>query len=210
MGQEYDLTLKESAVPCVHAPRWVPLALKDALKTQLDDMVKNEVISPVKEPTDWVSSLVVVEKKNKKLRICIDPRDLNKHIKRSHYPLPTFDHIVPDLQNAKVFSTFDARNGYWQVKLTERSSFLTTFNTPFGRYRWLRMPFGISSASEEYQRRMFEAVGDINGVKIFVDDILVFGQGKDYDEAVQDHDKKIHILFERLRQQNIKLNADKI
>ena len=130
---------------------------------------------PVKEPTDWVSSLVVVEKKNKKLRVCLDPKDLNNNLKRSHYPLPTLDEIIPDLHNSKVFSTFDCRNGYWQVGLSEKSSFLTTFNTPFGRYRWLRMPFGLSSASEEYQRRMTEAIGDLDGVKVFVDDILVYG-----------------------------------
>ena len=82
------------------------------------------------EPTDWVSSLVVVKKKNGKIRVCIDPKDLNNNLKRSHYPLPTFEQIIPELNNAKVFSTFDARNGFWQIKLTEKSSFLTTFNTP--------------------------------------------------------------------------------
>ena len=67
-------------------------------------MVKDGIIAPVLEPTDWVSSLMVVEKKNKDLRICIDPKDLNKNLKRSHYPMPNFDHIIPDLHNAKVFS----------------------------------------------------------------------------------------------------------
>ena len=76
-------------------------------------MVEQGVIAAVKEPTDWVSSLVVAQKKNGKLRLCLDPRDLNKHLKRSHYPLPTFDEILPDLRSAKVFSTFDARNGFW-------------------------------------------------------------------------------------------------
>ena len=104
----------------------------------------------MKEPTDWVSSLVVVEKKNGKLRVCLDPKNLNAVLKRSHYPMPTFEDIIPDLNKAKVFSTFDARNGYWQIQLTEESSYLTTFNTPFGRYRWLRLPFGLSVASEEY------------------------------------------------------------
>ena len=76
-------------------------------------MEENGVIAKVKEPTDWVSSLVVVEKKNGKLRICIDPKNLNDNLKRAHYPLPTFEEIVPDLGGAMVFSTFDARNGYW-------------------------------------------------------------------------------------------------
>ena len=147
-------------------------------------MVKQEIIAPVDRPTDWVSSLVVVQKKNKKLRLCIDPKDLNKNIKRAHYPLPTFDQIIPDLNKAKVFSTFDARSGFWQIKLEAESSFLTAFNTPFGRYRWLRMPFGLCSASEEYQRRMIDALAGIEGVKVFIDDILVYGQGETFEEAV--------------------------
>jgi len=76
-------------------------------------MMKLRIIDKVTIPTDWVSSLVVVQKTNKKLRLCLDPRDLNKAIKRSHYPMPTLESITSDLNNAKVFSTFDAKNGYW-------------------------------------------------------------------------------------------------
>ena len=141
LGHEYNLELKDDAVPVVHPPRRVPLAYRDKLKTTLNDLVKRNIIAPVTSPTDWVSSLVIPEKKNKDLRLCIDPKDLNKNVKRSHYPLPTFDEIVPDLNKAKIFSTFDARNGFWQIKLTEKSSYYTTFNTPFDRYRWLRLPF---------------------------------------------------------------------
>ena len=96
--------------------------------------------------------------------------------------------MIPELHNAKVFSTFDARSGFWQIKLTEKSSYLTTFrfNTPFGRYRWLRLPFGISSASEEYQRRMADTLAGIDGVKVFIDDILVYGSGDTLQEALAD------------------------
>ena len=91
---EYNLELKDDAVPVVHPPRRVPLSYRDKLKTTLNDLVKRNIIAPVTSPTDWVSSLVIAEKKN--LRLCIDPKDLNKNVKRSHYQLPTFDEIVPD------------------------------------------------------------------------------------------------------------------
>ena len=126
------------------------------------------------EPTDWVSSIVLVEK-GTKLRMCLDPRDLNKAIKRPHYPLPVIEDMLPDLSQAKFFTVLDLKDGFWQVKLSEKSSYYTTFNTPFGRFRWLRMPFGISSAPEEFQRRIVE---NLDGVKAFVDDLLVIGKGE--------------------------------
>jgi hypothetical protein len=91
-----------------------------------------EVLKKLTEPTEWISSQVIV-RKGSKLRLCIDPKDSNKALKRSHYPMPTIE---------EVFSVADAKNGFCQVKLDEASSYLTTFWTPFGRYRWLRMPFG--------------------------------------------------------------------
>lgn len=122
------------------------------------------------EPTEWVSSMVAVKKKNGKVRICLDPRDLNKGIMRSHYPMPTIEEISTRLTRARVFSVLDAKNGFWQIPLEENSSFLTTFNTAFGRYRWLRMPFGLNSAPEVWQRRMHEIVEDLPGVEVIADD----------------------------------------
>jgi len=70
-----------------------------------------QVVKKVTEPTDWISSEVVVWKGNK-LRLCIDPKDLNKALKRSHYPIPTIEEILPELTKAKVFSVADAKNGF--------------------------------------------------------------------------------------------------
>lgn len=123
--------------------------------------------------------MVVTEKKDVNLRICLDPKDLNSSIKRSHYPMPRLDDITSNLHGAKGFSTFDAKTGYWQIPipLTEKSSELTTFNTPFGRYKWLRLPFGWSVASEEFQRRMIHNLQGLYGVHVIADDILVVGRG---------------------------------
>lgn len=91
------------------------------------------VIVKVTESTDWANALVVVEKpRTGKLRICLDPRDFNKAIKRPHYPLPTIEDITPKPMGAKHFIALDARSGYWAIKLTEESSKLTTFNTVLG------------------------------------------------------------------------------
>ena len=113
--------------------------------------------------------MVVVKKPNGTLCICIEAKDLNKVLKCSHYPLPTIEDIQPDLSRAKVFHTFDVKNDFWHIELDEESSKLTTFNTPFGRYHWLQLPFGLSSAPEEFQRRQYQV---IDRVLLIHDDIL--------------------------------------
>jgi hypothetical protein len=124
--------------------------------------------------------------------------------------MPTIEEILPKLAKAKVFSTLDAKDGFWQVKLSQESSYMTTFWTPIGRYRWLRMPFGISNAPEEYQRRQHEVVEGLDGVEAIVDDILVYGCGETEEEAVKDHDKNLIRLLDRARATNLKLNAKKL
>ena len=76
------------------------------------------------------------------------------HLQRENYPMPTIEEVASRLHGAKVFTSLDVSNGFWHVVLDEESSFCTTFNTPFGRYHWKRMPFGIRSAPEVFQRKM--------------------------------------------------------
>ena len=156
------------------------------------------------------SIINVAVRKLGKIRLCIDPKDLNKAITRPHYPLPTIEDILSKLTNAKVFSVLDAQKGFWQIELDESSSFLTTFWTSFGRFRWLRMPFGISSAPEEFQRRQHEVLENLNGVDVIAEDILVYGRGETYEEALADHDKYLKALLQRARDVNLKFNKDKL
>lgn len=154
--------------------------------------------------------MVVVRKPNGNLRIWIDLKDFYKVLKRSLYRLPTIEDILPDLSRAKVFSTFDVKNGFWHIELDDESSKLTTFNTPFGRYRRLRLPFGLSSAPEEFQRRQHQVVEGIPEVLTTHDDILLYGEGNTYEEAHRDHDEKLKKLMLRCQERNVKLNKDKM
>jgi hypothetical protein len=146
--------------------------------------------------------MVTITKPNK-TRICLDPRDLNNSIKREHYPMPTIEEIVSRLPQATVFSTLDATCGYWQIPVDEKSSKLLTFNTPYGRFRFRRLPFGISSASEVFQRTMNQLFGDIEGCEIIVDDILICGR----DEV--EHDERLLKVLERARNIGMRLNLKK-
>ena len=141
------------------------MALKGKLKKELDRLQSLGIIEQVTDPTPWVSSLVTVLKPNGQIRVCIDPKDLNRVLRRSHYPTPTIDEMLPELSRAKVFSTVDAKNGFWHVELDDDSSRLTTFNSPFGRFCWLRLPFGLCTAPEEFQRRLNHALVDLKGVR---------------------------------------------
>ena len=192
--------------PVVNLPRRVPVPAKDAMKTELENLVSTQIIAPVTEPTNWVSSVLAVPKKDGSIRVCLDPKDLNTAIKRSNYPLPTVDDVTSRLTKAKVFSAMDAKSGFWQVKLSETSSYYTTFNTPFGRFRWLRMPFGISSAPEVWQRKINEAIEGLRGVEVIADDFLVCGFG----DTVLDHDQNLTAFHERFRKLNLALNLQKV
>ena len=209
LDENYHIEIDPSVKPVIHPPRRVPVTLKDPLKKELDRMVEERILTPVNEPTDWVSSMVTVVKPNK-LRICIDPKDLNRAIKRSHYPMPTIEEVATKLSKAKVFTVLDAKSGFWQIKLDEESSMLTTFNTPFGRFRWLRMPFGICSAPEEFQRRMNNTFENLKGTAIIADDLLVFGEGDDIESATKDHDENLKNALQRARERNLKLNKEKV
>ena len=106
LSEPYRLQIDPSA-----KPRKVPLALKTALKEELDRLECLQILTPVSEPTPWMSSMVILKKPNGNIRVCLDPKNLNKVLKRSHYPMPTIDDILPVLSRAKVFSEFDVKMG---------------------------------------------------------------------------------------------------
>ena len=124
--------------------------------------------------------------------------------------MPTIEDVATRLHGAKVFTKLDVRNGFWHVKLDEESSYLTTFNTPFGRYRWKRMPFGISSAPEVFQRKMNELFSDLKGIEVIADDFVVVGYGETHEEAVADHDHNLNAFLQRCEERGVALNAQKL
>ena len=205
---EYHIVTDDTVPPVVHPPRRVPVALRDQIKEKLDEMVAS-ILAPVTEPTEWVSSMLVVVKPNK-LRICLDPRDLNKAIRREHYQMPTVEEVAARLSQAKKFTVVDAKDGFWQKRLDTESSYKTTFNTPFGRYRWKRMPFGISSAPEVWQRTMHEFVEDLEGVEVIADHFLIAGFGSTDHEVNQSLERNERAFFEKCRLWNLKLNRAKV
>ena len=166
-------------------------------------MEKLGVITKCAEPTAWVHSLVIAKKKNNKLRVCLDPSDLNRAVMREHFPMQTVEDVISRMPNAKVFSVLDANHGFWQVKLAKDSSKLASFNTTFGRYSYTRLPFGIASAPEVFQNFIVNLFQDIEGVEVIVDDLVVWG------EDVEQHDVRLKQVLDHCRERNLKLNREK-
>ena len=203
MPGTYSIKIDPTVTPVVHGPRRQPAALLQKITEKLKEMEKEGHLAKVTQPTDWVNSMVVAQK-GEKIRICIDPSDLNKAVKREHYPIPTVEEITTKIPGAKMFSVLDAKSGYLQMNIDYESSLLTTMNTPLGRYRWLKLPFGIKSAPEMYQRAMDDMLEGIEYAHAIMDDILVAGRDKAH------HDAVLQQVLDRARSYNLKLNFNKV
>lgn len=202
----YTIKLKPDAKPfSLKVPRRVPLPLMGKVREELERMEKLGVISRVEEPTDWCCGMVVAPKKDKeKVRICVDMTPLNESVCRERYILPSVDQTLGMLTGAQYFSKLDANMGFWQIPLSKDSALLTTFITPFGRYHFNRLPFGISSAPEHFQNMMVtEVTAGLEGVVCHMDDILVWGSTK------EQHDDRLHAVLSRAEKAGVTLNMSK-
>lgn len=201
--------LDSTVAPVQCAPRNVPVALKAAVKAQLDQYERDGHLVTVTQPTDWISNLVIVKRPGK-LRLCIDPKPLNRALKRSHYLMPTLEDVLYKLPTARIFTLVDARDAFLQCRLDEESSLMTTFWTPWGRKRWLKLPFGVSVAPELYQRKQHELLGGLKGIEPVADDILIVGCGDTEEEAIRDHDANLIALMDRCRKVKLRLSLKKL
>ena len=114
------------------------MSLEKDVSQELDNLVKQGIITPIDEPSEWVSQMAVTTRKSGEIGICVVPRPLNAALKRSHYQLPTMDEVFPRLANTRIISKLDLEQAFWHCNIDEESNRCTTFATPKGRYRRLR------------------------------------------------------------------------
>lgn len=201
---EYNIDLKEETRPyAVTTPRRVPLPLMDKVREELERMEKQGVITRIDKPTDWCAPMVVVPKQNGKVRICVDFTKLNDCVRRERHILPSVEHILAQVDGGTIFTKLDANSGFYQIQLSKQSAELTTFITPFGRFYFNRLPFGITSAPEHFQKRMSEELSGLKGTLCMIDDILVTGKTQ------EEHDQRLMATLGRIQEAGITLNRAK-
>jgi len=148
------LQVDPDSKPVVLPARKIPVSVREKFKEELKRLKSIKVIAPGDQPTEWVSHIVVAVKRSGELRVCIDTKPLNTALKREHYQIPVVDDLLPDLTDARVVTKVNLASAFWHLELDEESSMLTTFVTPYGRYRWLRLPFGLSVSSDIFQKHL--------------------------------------------------------
>ena len=147
-----------------------------------------------------------VTKPNGTIRLCLDPKDLNRAIRRPHYITPTFEDVLSQLDGAKYLSILDARSAYWNIPLDEESAVLTTFNTPYGRFCYRRLPMGLKCAQDVFQFKMDKKFGTIPRTFCIADDLVVAG----FREDGSDHDQTVRMVLDRAREMGARFNPDKM
>ena len=203
MQGEYDIKTDPTVPPVQHS-RWkVPIEYKEEIKKELAEMVQQRIITKQTEPTPWVSSLMYPKKVNRKLRICLDPKDLNKAIIHENHKAPTLEEIAHVLTGATRFSKVDGSKAFFGMHLTDEVSLLTMFNTHLGRYRFLHVPFGLKMSQDIFQMRMDGIVAQCLGVLAIHDDVFIYGKND------RDHDANIINLFNMAQKEGLVFNSKK-
>ena len=202
-GYEYSITLKNDAIPFSPPARRLAPSLHERVKAELDEMETSGVIQKITQPTPYCAPMVVAYKKSGEIRICADFRKLNESIEREHFQIPTFEELTMKVVNPKFFSQLDCRNGFHQVPVSTESQPYLAFSTPFGRYAYTKLPFGISSAPEVFSRSMYSVLEGIPNILIYIDDIILWGTTQ------EEHDKTLELVLQRLNSAGLALNKQK-
>ena len=223
-GMPYKFQLKENAKPTRHAPRKVPIHLQDAFHKEIRNLEKLGILEETKDVTEWVNSFVIMEKKtpvdssksptisnssqghskDRKLRICLNPRDLNEALEREPYYTRSIEEIMAKFHGMTRFTIADFNKGYWMVELDPESRKYTTMALDIGRFQWTRLPMGSIVAQDVFQRKLDGIFLDVPGVTGIADDMVIYGR------TDLEHDRHLVNFLDICRKNTLMLNPDKM
>ena len=194
------LSINPEIKPVANKHRRIPFHIREKVDTELQRLTAAGVIEPVTEPTGWVSPVVITNKSDGDIRLCVDMTEPNKASERVRHVIPTIDDIRYQVNEVKIFSKIDLKNGYHQLELDEGSRNITTFSTHQGVERVCRLNFGTSSAAEIFHNEISTHTVNIKGALSIHDDILIFGRNQ------AEHDTAVKHVLEMLEQCNLTAN----
>nr|ABF97387.1 retrotransposon protein, putative, unclassified [Oryza sativa Japonica Group] len=201
-----DLDDKQGVRPRQQPLRRCKADMLEPVKAEIKRLYDAGFIRPCRY-AEWVSSIVPVIKKNGKVRVCIDFRDLNKATPKDEYPMPVADQLVDAASGNKILSFMDGNAGYNQIFMAEEDIHKTAFRCPgaIGLFEWVVMTFGLRSAGATYQRAMNYIYHDLIGwlVEVYIDDVVVKSR------EIEDHIADLRKVFERTRKYGLKMNPTK-
>ena len=200
---KYHIILTDP-IPFKERYRRIPPQLYDEFRNHLQEMLKLGAIRRSCSP--WASAIVLVRKKNGKLRFCIDLRKLNSKTLKDSYALPRIEQTLESLADSMVYSTLDLTSGYWQVEMAEDCKPYTAFTCgPLGFFECETMPFGATNAPATFQRLMVDCLGDLNMnlCIVYLDDVIVFSKTPD------EHLERLEAVFQKLSAAGLKLKPSK-
>ncbi|XP_058722923.1 uncharacterized protein LOC131594738 [Vicia villosa] len=200
----HRLPLKEDSPPVKQKLRRTRPDMSEKIKKEVEKQFDAGFLQVVNYPP-WVANIVPVPKKDGKVRMCVDYRDLNRASPKDDFPLPHIDVLVDNTAPFKVFSFMDGFSGYNQIKMAPEDMEKTTFITPWGTFCYKVMPFGLKNAGATYQRAMVTLFHDMihKEIEVYVDDMIA----KSHTE--EEHLVHLQKLFERLREFRLRLNPNK-
>ena len=199
----HRIEIDETKPPFKSKPRAKSHSDKEFIEQTVAKLLKEGKIKPSKSP--WGSPVVLVRKKNGKLRFCVDYRQLNDVTKKDAYPIPRIDEMLDGLNGSKYFCTLDLASGYWQIAMHRDDMEKTAFITHIGLYEWTVLPFGLCNAPATFCRLMETVLSDIIYSKcmVYLDDIIAFG--KTFEATLAN----LRAVFERLQANTLKLSPEK-
>ena len=197
----------------------MPIHLQEAFHEEIRNLEALGILEETKDVTEWVNSFVILEKKlpinssnshspghtmKKKLRICLDPRDLNEALEQEPYYTHSIEEIIGKFHGMTKFTIADFNKGYWMVELDPESRKYTTMALDIGRFQWMRLPMGSIVAQDVFQRKLDAIFLSIPGVTGIADDMIIYGRND------QEHDEHLVNFLEVCRKNTLTLNPDKM